>query len=108
MTFLIIVLKLKKDNSIFTRIYKLGKSIMFENKKLISLKNYKNITGIGDLIEKFEEVNYSVILKKDGNKVQDSFIEYQYYGQEEIQGIETYRVTFEMTNKIRKYAGSRL
>lgn len=77
-----------------------GPALAQESSPDISLKDVQIHTGIGDLIKNFDSLKYSIILKRDDNKIQDSIIEYQYHGKEKIQDVETDKVSFKITNKM--------
>ena len=65
---------------------------VFENLKLPS--------DVEGLVKSFSYMNYDLVVLRNGEKVQDSTIEYDYLGKEDIKNVETDKVSFNMSDSL--------
>lgn len=65
----------------------------------IPIEKMETPTELGELINLFDRLEYSIITHHEGEKVQDSLIEYEYQGEEMLEGAETDILDFTMTGE---------
>lgn len=57
-------------------------------------------SNVKELVQSFSYMNYDVVVFNEGQKSQDSTIEYDYLGQEEIEEVKTDKVSFKITDSL--------
>jgi len=64
-----------------------------------SLEDFSAPTELADLINKFSQLDYRITLSSEGEEMQDTFISYNFAGLEEVQGVETELIVFEISGE---------
>lgn len=67
---------------------------VFENLKLPS--------DVEGLVKSFSYMNYDVVVFRNDQKVQDSTVEYDYLGKEDVDNVETDKISFNMKDSLTK------
>lgn len=75
-----------------------------ENSEDVTLEEIETPTELEDMINKFSRLDYNVVVHSEGEKIQDSLISYQYQGVEEVQGVDTDILLFEMHGEERQFS----
>lgn len=109
------MLKIKTKNNLilvtfFIFFLILGSNLIHaqDNQVEINIEDLETPTELGDLINNYKHLSYSVVIIQAGYKVEDSLIEYQYQGEEEIQGENTYVLKFSMLSEKRVFSSMKI
>ncbi|MFO7814609.1 MAG: hypothetical protein R6V14_02525 [Halanaerobiales bacterium] len=65
-----------------------------------AFENLKLPSDVEELVKSFSYMNYDIVMSKDDQKIQDSTLEYDYLGKEEVEGVETDKVSFKMEDSM--------
>ncbi len=78
----------------------LSPSIIVAQKDEEIFENIKLPSNVEELVQSFNYMSYDVVVLRNGQKSQDSTIEYDYLGKDKVDAVETDKVSFVVQDKI--------